>query len=136
MKTTLALAALAVLATLPAAAQMAEPVDPADFHDYAQGFTLYFEEDGEPVGSESFGPDGAVTWRTPEGECFEGLWREHEGLMCFFYSGEADVTCWQVLRDEDGMMVRRESGDPPEVTFRVVGRDRKPLLCGAPGVKT
>lgn len=128
--------ALAALVVLPANAQIEEPVAPAEFGEYAEGYTLYFEQDGKPAGSESFRADGEVTWRTPAGECFEGLWREYEGQMCFFYAGETDATCWQVLRDTEGFLVRRDGEDLPDLTYRVTGRDRRPLLCGAPGVRT
>lgn len=134
---TLPLAAL--LLALPAGAAMETPVSPQEFRDYAQGYTLYFAEgDGEPVGSEAFGPEGRATWQSLDGTCVEGLWQAYDDQLCFYYGFEAVVQCWRVLRDPDGLLVRRtgEDQDPPDLTYRITGRDRKPLLCGGPSAET
>lgn len=127
---TFALAATLALA-LPAAAIEEEMLSPSQFRDYAEGWTLYFTDpSGEPVGAESFGSDGQATWQTPDGTCVDGLWKPHGGQLCFYYGFESEVQCWRVLRDDEGMFVR-QVGEDPEV-YRIVRRDRKPLLCGGP----
>lgn len=121
-----AFAALA-LAVAPAAA---EPVTPQAFRDYAEGWTLYFERDGEPWGAESFEPGGAVTWRFREGGCLAGVWRPYEGDVCFYYGQGEDVLCWS-LRREDGRIVGTlETGADAGLELDIVRRDRVPLSCG------
>lgn len=130
---TISLAAL-VLA-LPVAAAAEELLSPEEFREYSEGYTLYFtEQDGEPVGSEAFGPDGQATWQEPDGTCVEGLWHPNEDQLCFYYGFESVVQCWQVLRDAKGLLVRstNDNQDPPDLTYRIIGRDRKSLLCVGP----
>ena len=130
-------AAVALLLALPAGAETV--VSPQEFRDYAEGWTLYFEDkNGEHVGAEAFREDGEATWQSPEGWCRDGLWKPHGAQLCFYYGLEDIVQCWRVLRDEEGLKVRRlgDRFDPPDLTYRIVRRDRKPLLCGTPGANT
>ena len=53
---------LALGLTGPALAEE-KPISPSEFRDYAEGWTLYFERDGQPFGSESFLKNGKVQWR-------------------------------------------------------------------------
>ena len=131
------LLALILLAAMPAAAEE-KVVSPSEFREYAEGWTLYFERDGEPFGSESFGPDGDTTWRYRDGTCADGAWRPHGAQICFLYdqNNNNDVLCWRVLRDKDGLLARLLNGERQGLELRVTGRDNKPLLCGDPGKST
>lgn len=128
---------LIFLASLPAHAEESV-VSPSEFRDYAEGWTLYFERDGQPFGSESFAPNGKTNWRYRDGSCVSGAWRPHGAQVCFLYDqGEGDnVLCWRVLRDEQGLMARLLNGDNQGLQLRITGRDKKPLLCGEPGKST
>jgi len=127
------LLAFLLIASAPALAQ--EPVSPSEFRDYAEGYTLYFEQEGEPFGSEAFEPGGKTLWRYEDGSCLEGVWRPHGAQLCFFYGD--DVLCWRLLRDEQGLVVRL-LGDGPDagMELRVVGRDQRSPICGEPGRAT
>jgi hypothetical protein len=131
------LLALILLAAMPAAAEE-KVVSPSEFREYAEGWTLYFERDGEPFGSESFGPDGDTTWRYRDGTCADGAWRPHGAQICFLYdqNDNNDVLCWRVLRDKEGLLARLLNGESQGLELRVTGRDNKPLLCGDPGKST
>lgn len=129
------LAALLLIAT-PAIAQ--EVVSPQDFRDYAEGWTLYFDHDGAPFGSEHFEKDGHTRWRYPDGTCVRGVWRPYEGQLCFLYDSEDQSAplCWRMLRDDKGMLARLVDGDTPALELRVTHRDRERLLCGGAGRST
>lgn len=134
----LLLAALLLLGPAAAGA-MEEPVTPEAFREFSEGYTLYFtEKNGTEVGAEAFGADGRATWQSPDGTCIEGLWQAYDGQLCFYYGFEDVVQCWNVLRDEQGLLVRRagEDQDPPDLTYRITGRDRRPLICGGPSSDT
>ncbi len=133
------LAPVLALAALHAAGASAETVvPPAEFVEYAQGYTLTFEQDGEFAGAETFAEDGRVTWQTPDGICIDGLMRAYDDRFCFYYGIDDDVQCWHVLRDEKGLKVRRLDSGPgePSLTYRITGRDRRPLSCTGPGRDT
>jgi hypothetical protein len=136
MKTLIA----SVLAALLCTGVLADetPISPKEFRDYAEGWTLYFERDGKPFGSESFDPGGKVTWRYRDGSCVEGAWRPHGAQLCFLYNSEAEgeVLCWRMLRDDQGLLARLLGGENAGLELRITGRDRKPLLCGDPGTAT
>ncbi|TVQ52676.1 MAG: hypothetical protein EA355_14720 [Rhodobacteraceae bacterium] len=118
------LAFLLTAATLAAAEET--PVSTETFRAYAEGWTLYFEEDGEPFGAEAFRRDGTVTWKPEGGPCIDGVWGGDEtGRICFLYP-EA-MACWRITRDGDGKIARMEDGS---LEIRIVGRDRRPLVCG------
>jgi hypothetical protein len=124
------------LAMAPAAALgiAEEPVSPSEFRDYAEGWTLHFEHEGEPFGEEAFAPGGHTIWRDPEGQCLEGVWKPHGAQLCFYYGQGREVLCWRALRDEEGLFVRL-LGDGPDagMELRVTGRDKARPLCGGPG---
>ena len=126
------LLACLMLAAAPALAE--EPVSPAEFRDYAEGWTLAFEHEGEPFGQEHFDEDGATVWRYPDGSCMDGVWRAHGAQLCFYYGLGDEVLCWRALRDEAGLFVRL-LGDGPDagMELRVSGRSRDRPLCGEPG---
>lgn len=137
MKTRLAFVlAFALSAAEPTRADTIVPPD--EFLAYAEGYTLTFEQDGEFAGAESFGPDGAVTWQTPDGVCLDGLMRAYDERSCFYYGDSDVVQCWHVLRDEQGLKVRRLDDGPgePGLTYRITGRNRQPLSCGGPERET
>jgi hypothetical protein len=125
---------LLALCLLAAPALAEEPVSPAEFRDYAEGWTLHFERDGEPFGQEAFEPGGGTLWRSPDGSCMEGVWRPHGAQLCFYYGEGLEVLCWRALRDERGLYVRL-LGDSPDagMELRITGRDRHRPLCGEPG---
>jgi hypothetical protein len=122
------------LALGPAAALAEEPVSPSEFREYAEGWTLHFEMDGEPFGTEKFEEGGQTLWRFKDGSCAPGVWRPHGAQVCFFYGGDSEVLCWRVLRDEQGIFVRL-LGDTPDagMELRITGRDHELPLCGEPG---
>lgn len=124
--------ALAAPAAIAAAAE--QPVSPSEFRAYAEGYTLYFEQGGEPFGSEAFEPGGKTLWRYNDGSCLRGIWKPHGAQLCFFYGVQSDVLCWRVLRDEQGMLVRL-LGDTSDagLELRITGRDQVAPLCGEPG---
>lgn len=125
---------LAALALLPFPAVAAERVSPSEFEEYAEGWTLYFERDGERWGEEQFSEGGGTLWRYKDGTCSEGAWRPYEGDICFYYFGMEDsILCWQVMRDEEGMFARLETPEE-EIELRITGRDRRQLICGEPAV--
>ncbi len=127
----------ALLIAAPALAQ--EPVSPEQFREFAEGWTLHFERDGEPFGSEAFEGDGKVRWRYSDGSCVSGLWRAHKGQLCFLYDSPEEgrtINCWKMLRDEAGLLARLVSGRNEGLELRVARRDTAPLLCGEPGVGT
>lgn len=111
-----------------------EQMSPESFRDYAEGYTLYFEREGQPWGAERFEGDGRVTWRYPSGECISGVWKAHEGRACFYYGPGSDVFCWGMRRRGDGLTGRLESDvEEHGMEIDIVRRDRLPLSCGAPG---
>jgi len=126
-------AALLIVAP-PAFAE--EPISPSEFRDYAEGWTLYFERDGKAFGSEHFAQGGRSEWRYNDGSCARGAWRSHGAQLCFLYEADAAdgrPQCWRVLRDDQGLLVRLLTGENAGLELRVSGRDKRPLLCGAPG---
>ncbi|MEM6421100.1 MAG: hypothetical protein AAF698_00820 [Pseudomonadota bacterium] len=110
-----------------------EPMTPEEFGEYATGYTLYFERDGEPWGSEHFDPDGSVTWRFPSGTCVEGVWRPYEDQVCFYYGQDDEVLCWSMSREGDGLVGVLDSGEEAGLRLEITGRDRRPLICGEGG---
>ena len=127
---------LYALCLLAAPALAEEPVSPSDFRDYAEGWTLYFEREGEPFGAEEFHEGGGTKWRYRDGSCTEGAWRAHGAQLCFYYPDQgADVQCWRLLRDDDGLYARL-LGPEGGLELRIAGRDKRPLLCGEPGEST
>lgn len=145
MRTLLALLALtAALAQSPALAQAPAPdpdqeiVSPEEFRQYAEGYTLYFERDGQPFGAEAFEPGGKTRWRFTDGSCARGVWRPHGAQICFLYEMDAapGPLCWRMLRDGEALIARRLDGEDAGMEITVTRRDRVPLLCGDPGRST
>jgi len=137
MRHLIAMALLAALA--PPAGAGEQPIAPSEFRDYAEGWTLYFERDGEAFGSEHFEAGGQTRWRYLDGSCVRGAWRPHGAQICFLYEDGAaaqKVLCWRLLRDEAGLLARLLDGEGAGLELRVTGRDRRPLLCGDPGTAT
>ena len=136
------LLAAALFAALPHAGTLAaeEPLSPTQFREYAEGWTLYFDRDGQPFGSETFEPDGKVRWRYRDGSCVDGNWRPHGAQLCFLYdaeNAEAEVLCWRVLRQDDGGLIARLlNSQNAGMELNITRRDKKPLLCGSPGTET
>lgn len=130
----------ALIAAVSGLAVAETPVSPSEFRAYAEGYTLYFDRDGMPFGSESFTPGGNVTWRYNDGSCVNGAWRPHGAQLCFLYESEGtdgDVLCWRVLRKDDGGLIARLlQGANQGLELSITGRDQKPLLCGDPGTAT
>lgn len=102
-----------------------DPVTGEEFAAYARGWTLHFEQDGAPFGSESFDRGDGVMWRPEGGRCERGVWGADGARICFFYPGLA--ACWRMFRDADGLFAVAE--DDPRVVLRIVRRDRRPALC-------
>jgi hypothetical protein len=126
------LVVLAAFTFAPAVAQ--EPISPSEFRQYAEGYTLYFERDGEAFGSEAFEPGGQTLWRYMDGSCVKGAWRPYGGQICFYYGGESDVLCWRMIRDDQGLLVRL-LGDSEDagMELRITARDKRLPVCGEPG---
>lgn len=117
----------------PALAQ--DIVSPEEFRDFAEGYTLHFQRDGQPFGSEKFESDGRVRWRFNDGSCVRGVWRAHGAQLCFLYEmpGGEGPLCWRMLRDEEGIFARLLDGENAGMEIRLARRDKAPLLCGEPG---
>ncbi|MEM0945753.1 MAG: hypothetical protein AAGI70_17620 [Pseudomonadota bacterium] len=127
---------LLALLLLPALALADEEVvSPEEFRDFAEGHTLYFEQGGETFGSETFEEDGVVRWRYRNGVCVDGAWRARGAQICFLYEGQDEVLCWRMFRDSEGLLARLLNGENPGMELRITGRDKRPLLCGAPPVE-
>ncbi|MEO0819448.1 MAG: hypothetical protein AAF074_03385 [Pseudomonadota bacterium] len=128
----LAAAALAVALAAPLPGWAAgEAMSPEEFREYAEGYTLYFERDGQPWGSESYSPGGRVTWRQPDGQCVPGVWKGHEGRVCFYYGEGTEVLCWAMERSAEGLVGQLETpGRDQGLKLTIARRDRQPLLCG------
>lgn len=116
------------------------PVSPSEFRAFSEGYTLYFDREGEAFGSESFASDGNVVWRYNDGSCVKGAWRPHGAQLCFLYEGQAangEVLCWRMLRTGKGDLIARLlQGENAGLELKITGRDKKPLLCGDPGTAT
>lgn len=114
------------------AAQQSVPMTPEEFGDYAEGYTLYFEKNGQPWGSESFDSEGGVIWRYPTGECLPGVWTGHDGLVCFYYGPGTEVLCWAMWREEDRMGgILMGDGEDAGLELEITRRDKVPVLCGS-----
>lgn len=132
---------ISVLTAVPLAeAPAEEAVSPSEFQQYAEGWTLYFERDGQDYGSETFEPEGKVRWRYKDGSCVDGTWRPHGAQLCFLYDSQGpdgEILCWRVLRmDDGGLIARLLNRAEDELELRITKRDKKPLLCGTPGTET
>ena len=137
MRTLLLLGLMAFAIPALAPAQTEKPVSPSEFRDYAEGHTLYFGLDGAPFGSETFEPGGRTLWRFKDGSCAEGVWRPNGAQLCFYYGDGAEVLCWRLIRDDEGLLVRL-LGDGPDagMELRITGRDQRQPICGEPGPET
>ena len=114
-----------------------EIVSPEEFREYAEGHTIYFEQNGMPFGSEAFEEGGKVRWRFNDGSCVRGVWRARGAQLCFLYDMDSSgPLCWRMMRDEKGMFARLLEGLEAGLEIRVTGRDKVPLLCGEPGRNT
>lgn len=128
------LAVLALLAGPVALADEPEIVSPSEFRAYAEGYTLYYERDGEAFGSEAFRPGNIVTWRFESGTCVDGAWEVRGAQVCFKFVGTIDepAQCWRVLRDGEGLFVRLLTGEDDGFELRITERDTRPLQCLGP----
>ena len=132
MSALLCLFALAVSGFAPALAE--DPVSPSEFREYAEGYTLYFERDGEPFGSETFEPGGHTQWRYVDGSCVKGVWRPHGAKICFYYGEGSEILCWRMIRDDQGLLVRLlGDGEDAGMELRITRRDKEKPICGEPG---
>lgn len=129
-----ALAACLTASLAPAAPD--GPVSPDAFRDYAEGYTLYFERDGEPWGAESFEPGGAVRWRYPSGQCVDGVWRAYGENVCFYYGPGSEVLCWSMARRGGQLIGTLQDGEEAGLELIITDRDERPLVCGEGGVGT
>ena len=134
MRTLLLIGLMAFAIPALALAAAEQPLSPSEFRNYAEGHTLYFDLDGEPFGSEAFEPGGQTLWRDMDGSCTEGVWRPHGGQVCFYYGDGAEVLCWRLIRDEQGLLVRLlGDGSDAGMELRITGRDQRQPICGEPG---
>lgn len=125
--------ALAAAPAPPGHAADPEPMSPSAFRAYAEGHTLYFTEDGEPFGAETFLSGDRSVWRYADGNCVGGRWRARGAQICFRYMDGGDELCWRFLRDGSALIARL-LGDGPDagLELRVERRDRIPVLCAGP----
>lgn len=132
----ISLAAL-VLTLLPARAE--EMLTPEEFAEFALGWTLYFERDGEPWGAEEFRGDGSVRWQFQSGDCTEGIWRPYQGAICFTYEDAHEILCWQMSRSEtDDRLIAKlvGQGEGDVLELEIVRKDKRPLICSPEGTDT
>ena len=131
---TLRLFLLPVLLLLwPASARAQELLSPEDFRRYAEGQTLYFSLLGTPYGVEQYLPGNRVIWQYADGSCVRGIWYPKGGLICFVYEGDGEELCWQFFQDGQSFIARAVDMEAP-ADLKVIGRDRQPIACEAPGV--
>lgn len=90
------------------------------------GKTLYYATSEGLVGREYYPPGGqrAVFEYAGDRSCFEGSWREADGVFCFNYDGEH---CFFHLRRGDMIIARQMNG----VDQQVVKITEETLSCAA-----
>ncbi len=135
--TRIAFLALLLAALLrPAAAADWQPMTPSEFRAYAEGWTLHFERNGQPYGSETFREGDRTVWRFHNGQCTDGVWEARGAQICFTYPDGDPPICWRFMRDGAEVMARliKRFDAGPDLEITVARRTRVPLVCGAPAV--
>ncbi|ETX27575.1 hypothetical protein [Roseivivax isoporae] len=123
---------LAVLA-LAGAATAQEAMTAAEFEAYVTGKTLYFGENGEAYGVETYLEDRRVRWSFLDGDCKDGIWYEDAGNICFVYEDNPVPQCWSFFRAEGGLRAVFEN-DPGQTVLYEARQDDAPMICHGPDV--
>lgn len=116
-----ATAAIVVFAAAPTLASpesggsrpLVESIEEADWRALVSGKTLYYSTPAGLVGREYYPPNSdRAIFIYHDGQCFDGTWREENGIYCFLYNGEH---CFQHLRQGERIFVRELDGDTQDV---------------------
>ncbi|QDL92835.1 hypothetical protein FDP22_14215 [Paroceanicella profunda] len=126
--------ALAALLCAAAPALADETLGEEGFRSIAEGYTLYFERDGQFYGAEQYLKGNRSRWMDGSGTCQEGRWFEMNGALCFTYEGNPAAQCWQVIRRDGEIFVRSERDPDGLGELHMSGRDARPLNCPGPRI--
>jgi hypothetical protein len=118
---------------LPLAAQ--DILEPEEFETYAEGYTLYFSQQGTPYGVEQYLPNRESIWQFADGICKRGIWYTRKEQICFLYEGDSEAQCWHFLKKGETYAARAE-GREPEADLDVIWKDDRPIECLGPDVGT
>lgn len=123
-----------LLLALAAPARAGDIVSPQEFRAFAEGYTLYFEKDGQPFGTESYVKGGRTEWMFRDGTCTPGVWRPHGAQVCFYYGDGDDVQCWRMTHAGEAIEAELLSEGPDQgLRLMITRRDRTPLICAGEG---
>ena len=112
---------------------VAEPMNAEQFDAYTAGKTLYFGQDGQAYGAETYLPGRRVRWSFLDGECKDGRWYQDGPAICFVYEDSPDPHCWMFRRGPAGLIAEfLEDGDRPEL-YEAYEAD-EPLQCLGPRI--
>lgn len=119
---------------LPASMMAQDIISPDEFEEYAEGYTLYFSENGQHYGSEQFLANRRTVWRAGDGTCVNGKWVDSEGDMCFIYDNDTGVHCWTTYRAEGRIFVQSTTGpaDANPTLLELSEKDTVPIICTGP----
>ena len=120
-----------LVAPLPSAAQ--DHMSAAEFDAYTRGKTFYYGAQGAPYGGEEYLENRRVRWSFLDGECQEGEWYEHNGLICFVYENKPEPQCWSFQRSGTGLVAQFEN-DPAQTQLYEMEQTGEPLHCLGPEI--
>jgi len=121
------------LCTLLAAPLWAEPMTGPEFEAYTTGRTLFFGQNGEAYGAETYLENRRVRWSFLDGECKEGYWYHDGPLICFVYEDRPEPQCWTFQLGSDGLIARFEN-DPEAFELYEAQDIGEELVCLGPKV--
>jgi hypothetical protein len=121
-----------ILALLPAAARADKDMTGAEFLARVEGRTVYWTDQGQFFGAETFHDDRNVTWQDAAGNCLTGTWAEEGGLICFRYADSPGFPdCWAIF-DRGGKMFAYSGGNLDLQPLIEDPTRSEPLQCGQP----
>ena len=105
----------------------------ADFDAFTKGHTLYYSQNGEVYGAESYFDGARVRWSFLDGKCLFGRWYETGDQICFDYGAEFDIQCWRFFKGKKGL-IAEFAGDDNSLSLYEAYRTPSPLECPGPDV--
>ena len=125
------LALLLSLIATPLAAQ--DLMTAEEFDAYTRGKTLFYGQNGQAYGAETYHKNRRVEWSFLDGECNEGLWYEQNGLICFVYENNTVPQCWSFVQSPRGLIARFENNSDTTELYEAedIGEE---MLCLGPKV--